>query len=55
MASVLIDINRNKLPANTDEQFEEWVQYNVGQLGGIKLNNPLSAHDMEATVMDIRA
>lgn len=54
MAFVLIDIDRTKLPAHTDEQFEEWVRYNIGQLGGIKSNNPLSTLDMEAMVMDIR-
>lgn len=53
MATVTISIDRNKLPPHTDAQFEEWVKFQVGHLGGIPMNNPLHDCDMEATVREI--
>jgi len=35
----------------TDEQIEEWVGFETGYNGGIKLINPLSNHDLEATTI----
>lgn len=32
----------------TAEQVEEWVKFQVGNVGGISLENPLSDHDIEA-------
>lgn len=52
MALVVISIDRTKLPPHTDEQFEEWVRFCVGQLGGISMENPLHDLDMTATVKE---
>jgi len=52
MALVVISIDRDRLPANTDEQFEEWVMFQVGQRGSISMDNPLHDLDMEATVRE---
>lgn len=53
MALVVISIERNLLPSHTDQQFEEWVKYCVGHLGGISMENPLHDLDMTATVKEI--
>lgn len=53
MALVVISIDREELPPHTDEQFAEWVKYEVGALGGISLENPLCEEDFEPTVMEI--
>lgn len=50
---VVLSVDRTALPPHTDEQFEEWVKFNVCQLGGISMNNPLSDIDMEARVKEI--
>jgi len=52
MALVVISIDRNKLPAHTDEHFHEWVKYCIGQMGGISMDNPLHDLDMAATVRE---
>lgn len=52
MALVVISIDRNKLPPHTDAQFEEWVKFCVGHLGGISMVNPLHDLDMTATVKE---
>lgn len=38
------------LPSHTDDQFEEWVEFNVGHRGGLSEDNPLADIDMEARV-----
>lgn len=53
MAIVVISIDRETLPAHTDEQFEEWVKFQVGHFGGIDINNPLADMDMDAMVREI--
>ena len=53
MALVVISIDRDKFPNHTDAQFKEWVEYKVGQGGGISLKNPLHEYDIEATVREI--
>lgn len=50
---VVLSVNRSALPPHTDEQFEEWVKFNVCQLGGISQSNPLNDIDMEARVQEI--
>jgi len=55
MALVVISINRTELPEHTDEQFAEWVEFNVGHAGGISNDNPLHDLDMEARVREISA
>lgn len=52
MALVVISIDRTKLPPHTDAQFEEWVKFCVGHLGGISMENPLHDLDMTATVKE---
>lgn len=53
MALVVISIDRDKLPEHTREQFEEWVRFSVGDVGGLSRGNPLSDYDLEATVREI--
>lgn len=53
MTLVVISINRKSLPEHTDEEFEAWVKYQVGELGGIRMKNPLHDIDMEADVKEI--
>lgn len=52
MALVVISIDRDRLPEHTDEQFEAWVKFQVGALGGISMDNPLHDLDMEASVRE---
>ncbi|EDI3226222.1 hypothetical protein CDI98_20125 [Salmonella enterica subsp. enterica serovar Newport] len=35
------------------DQFEEWVEFNVGHRGGLSEDNPLADIDMEARVREI--
>ena len=53
MTLVVISVDRQDLPEHTDEQFELWVKYQVGALGGITLDNPLHDIDIEAEVKEI--
>lgn len=53
MATVTLEIDRSKLPPHTDEEFEAWLKFCVGEHGGIEMSNPLSDLDMEATVSQI--
>ena len=53
MSLVVISVDREKLPEHTQEQFEEWVKFNVGALGGISAKNPLHDIDIEARVQEI--
>ena len=50
MATVTIDIDRNRLPEHTDEQFEAWVMFCIGERGDISMDNPLWDFDLQATV-----
>jgi hypothetical protein len=52
MALVVISVDRSKLPEHTDQQFDDWVKYCVGELGGISMDNPLHECDLEATVRE---
>lgn len=52
MALVVISIDRESLPEHTDEQFEEWVRFEVGDRGGMSADNPLTL-DLEAEVSEI--
>ncbi|HDX8426114.1 hypothetical protein ACEUAI_20910 [Aeromonas veronii] len=53
MALIVISVDRRTLPSHSDEQFEEWVQFNVGHRGNISSDNPLSDIDMTARVREI--
>lgn len=53
MALVVISIDRDDLPSHTDEQFEEWVKYQVGHRGDISIDNPLSDQDIDGYVREI--
>ena len=48
MALIVISVDRSSLPSHTDDQFEEWVEFNVGHRGGLSEDNPLADIDMEA-------
>lgn len=37
----------------TEEQFEEWVRFSFGNLGGCSSQNPLCEYDAEAKELDI--
>jgi len=52
MALVVLSVDRDKLPEHTDEQFEEWVRFEVGDRGGMSADNPLQ-QDLEAEVREI--
>lgn len=53
MALIVLSVNRDKLPPHSDDDFEQWVKYQVGQVGHIDLENPLDDIDLEATVREI--
>lgn len=53
MALVVMSIDRESLPQHSAEQFEEWVKFCVGELGGISMENPLSDYDITAKVREI--
>lgn len=38
----------------TDEQFQEWAEYCLGNRGVISVENPLHAYDLEASDVDVR-
>ncbi len=52
MALVVISIDRDKLPPHTQEEFEAWVRFCVGDTGGIANSNPLCDMDMESRVVE---
>jgi hypothetical protein len=53
MALIVISVDRDKLPPHTDEEFEEWVRFEVGDGGSIETKNPLSKEGLEARVREI--
>lgn len=53
MTLVVISVNRDIFPPHTNENFEEWIKYNIGELSGISVDNPLSDFDMDAIVREI--
>ena len=54
MSLIVISIDREKLPPHTDEDFEEWVKFWVGEFDVLKDDNPLGdSHGMDAKVMEI--
>ena len=48
MELVSIGVSRKNLPEHTDEQYREWLMFQIGERGGISLDNPLSDIDLEA-------
>lgn len=55
MALVVISIDIKDLPPHSKEDFEEWIKYQVGHIGGIGLKNPLHYIDLEVKVREISA
>lgn len=53
MSLVTINVDRKKLPEHTDDQFEAWIRFCIGDRGGISLQNPLHEYDLEATLWGI--
>lgn len=53
MRKIIIEVDETGLPEHTDEDFEEWVKYCVGYYGGIKTENPLGDHELEAEHVSI--
>ena len=53
MSLVVISIDRGKLPEHTQEEFEEWVKYEVGDTPEMNMKNPLVMECFEADVKEI--
>ena len=53
MSLVVISIDRGKLPEHTQEEFEEWVKYEVGDTPEMNMTNPLVMECFEADVKEI--
>lgn len=53
MALITISVDRDKLPKHSKVEFEEWIKYQVGSIGGISLKNPLHDIDLESQVREI--
>jgi len=53
MTLIVISVDRENLPAHTDQEFEEFVRFQVGDRGAISLSNPLNNISMEAEVKEI--
>lgn len=52
MTLIVISVDRDELPSHTDEQFEEWIEYNVGARVGINIVSPLHDVSMISTVKE---
>lgn len=50
---IVLRVDRSQLPEHTDHDFKEWIKYQVGQLGGIPLTNPLRDAEFVARVLEI--
>lgn len=50
---LVLSVDRTQLPEHTDHDFEEWIKYQVGQLGAIPVTNPLWDADLVARVLEI--
>ncbi len=37
----------------TEEEFQEWVEYNTGYSAGVSMKNPLHEYDLEANSVNI--
>ena len=53
MALVVISIDERKLPACSQEEFEEWLRFSVKDRSEIKNENPLVDVDFQAIVREI--
>ncbi|MBL4763536.1 MAG: hypothetical protein JKY93_12670 [Gammaproteobacteria bacterium] len=51
MAIVTISIDRDDMPTHTDEEFEEWLRFQIGDRGGMNADNPLQL-DMTAELKE---
>lgn len=52
MALVVINVDREHLPKHTEDEYEEWVKYCVGDKTDIDIKNPLIELDMDAEVRE---
>ena len=52
MSIVVISVDRSHLPLHTEDEYEEWVKYCVGDKTDIDIKNPLIELDMEAVVSE---
>lgn len=53
MALVVLQIDEQSLPEHTKEEFEIWIKFCAGDIGGIPLSNPLCDVELTATVKEI--
>jgi hypothetical protein len=53
MALIVISVDRDKLPPHTDEEFEEWVRFEINDNGSISTKNALWKQELEARVREI--
>lgn len=49
---MVISIDRDHLPPHTEDEYEAWVKFCIGQTGGISIKNPLHDLDMDAIVRE---
>ena len=50
---IVLSIDTNKLPPHTREEFIEWLKFEVGQICGMSLKNPLTDCDIKAIVREV--
>ncbi len=51
MTLIVITVDRDLLPEHTDEQFEEWLRFEIGDRGEMSAENPLT-QDLEAELKE---
>ncbi|MEW6691579.1 MAG: hypothetical protein AB1340_01940 [Pseudomonadota bacterium] len=54
MKSVRVEFSVQVPDKVTDDQIEEWVEFELGVLGGMSGDNPLSDRDLEAESGSVR-
>ena len=54
MTLIVISVDRELLPKHTDDDFEKWVEYQVGYRADISMKNPLHDLDMQAGSAEVR-
>ena len=52
MSIIVISIDRSHFPPHTEDEYEAWVKYQVGDADDIDMKNPLLEWDIDAKVME---
>ena len=53
MALIVISVDRYRLPDCKDEEFKEWLAFELGESMQMSLDNPLVDIDIEAEIREI--